>query len=122
MAREIAQLGNVRDNAGADPELRQAERKVNDLISGSSVSGELLAGLFDYIDLAVSKAVRGVIQEMQGRNQENVSANRAGRGQSAFVHDEQRLADRVAARIRKDRAGIQWSQVDNRGRSGEGGG
>lgn len=122
MAREIAQLGNVRDNAGADPELRQAERKVNDLISGSGVSGELLAGLLDYIDLAISKAVRGVVQEMQGRDQKNISANRAGRGQSTFVHDEQRLADRVAARIRKDRAGIQWSEIDNRGRSGEGGG
>lgn len=116
MAAETTKLDGLRANAGADPELRAAERKVNDLIRGSSISSELLTGLLDYLDLAVSKAVERVIQEMQGSDQANIGSDTVGRGQSAFVHDEQRLADSLAARVGKDSARLQWRETDHRGR------
>jgi len=120
MARETAELGNVRNDTGTDPELREAERKIYDLLSGSGLPGELSTRLFDYIDLAVSKAVGRAIQEMQGGDQKDQRTDNTGRRQSAFVHDEQRLADSVASRVRKDRSGVQWSQVDHRGRGFKG--
>lgn len=120
MAAETTKLDGLRTNTGADPELRAAERKVNDLFGRSGISGELLTGLFDYIDLAVSKAIQRVIQEMQGSDQANVSADTVGRGQSTFVHDAQRLSDSLAARIRKDSARLQWRETDYRGRSEQG--
>ena len=116
MAAEITKLDGLRANAGADPELRAAERKVNDLFRSGGLSGELSAGLLDYIDLAVSKAVVRTIQEMQGSDQADVSADTAGRGQSTFVHDEQRLADSLATRVGKDSARLQWRETDHRGR------
>jgi len=120
MAAETTELDGLRANTGADPELRAAERKVNDLIGRSGISGELLTGLLDYLDLAVAKAVERAISEMQGSDQANIGSDTAGRGQSAFVHDEQRLADSLAARIGKDSTRLQWRETDYRGRGKQG--
>ena len=120
MAAETTKLDGLRAKAGADPELRAAERKVYDLIDRSGISGELLTGLLDYIDLAVAKTVVRVVQEMQGSNEKNQRADNTGRRQSTFVHDEQRLADSIASRVRKDRSGLQWCEADHRGRGKQG--
>lgn len=120
MAAETTKLDGLRANTGADPELRAAERKVNDLFGRGGIPGELLTGLLDYIDLAVSKAVERIIQEMPGSDQKNQRSDTTGRGQSAFVHDEQRLSDSLAARVGKNSTRLQWRETDHRGRGKQG--
>ena len=116
MADKATKLDALRRDKGASPELRAAEREVNDCLDSLGLPRELSAKLLDFVGIAIVEAVKRAIQEVPGSVEQDQRTDRVGRRQSAFVHDEQRLADSLAAGKRENDPWVQRGQSDHRGR------
>lgn len=97
-----------------DSELREAERKINDICEGCSLCGGNERELTDYIDLAIAKAVERAVQEGKGINGGNAQSTGIERRQSTVVPVQiERQPYPGIAWKRKNHTRFQWSGSDH---------